>query len=119
MCMRCVAHVEGDAEKVVMQVDTSAAPRSWGSGDRSFLSLHFLSIIMIVIIKPSSPSPTKKNGTTSSQASKCQERPHHADRTTSRPLCEVKRRRARLQQYSTRRGTRGKPRCCSFFFILC
>ncbi|CAN0570376.1 unnamed protein product, partial [Ectocarpus sp. 12 AP-2014] len=25
-----------------------------------------------------------------------QERPYHADRTTSRPLCEVKRRRARL-----------------------
>ncbi|CAN0388414.1 unnamed protein product, partial [Scytosiphon promiscuus] len=25
-----------------------------------------------------------------------QERPYHVDRTTSRPLCEVKRRRARL-----------------------
>ena len=30
------------------------------------------------------------------QSAQSQERPYHVDRTTSRPLCEVKRRRARL-----------------------
>ena len=46
------------------------------------------------------------------QSAQSQERPYHVDRTTSRPLCEVKRRRARLVHGG---GPRGKPWCCSVF----
>ena len=69
-----------------------------------------------------------------------QERPYHVDRTTSRPLCEVKRRRARLvlrwgttwealvlflfflsNDHGRPRTTRRKPRSCFCFvlFFLC
>ncbi|CAN0502228.1 unnamed protein product, partial [Laminaria digitata] len=44
-----------------------------------------------------------------------QERPYHVDRTTSRPLCEVKRRRARLV---LRWGTTWEALVLFLFFLL-
>ncbi|CAM9716014.1 unnamed protein product, partial [Laminaria digitata] len=43
-----------------------------------------------------------------------QERPYHVDRTTSRPLCEVKRRRARLRVL--RWGTTWEALVLLFYF---